>query len=936
MLGMLLVPAASGVAGTSATVLVKQCTANPLVECGSIVVPLYRSHPGAGPPITVHFRIYRHRDQSAPAGEPVVAFEGGPGYPSIGSAATYLFMLGSLHRTHDLIVMDQRGTGTSDPIRCLDLQNGIGNYVQATAACAGRLGVAANAFGTAAVADDMAAILRGLGIHKVDVYGDSYGTYAAQVFTANHPQLVRAAVLDGTFDNSFNPFEPEESASLRHAWTAICRRAGSCHGILRSIGTFDRRLAAHPLVGRGKDADGYMEHVHLTPTGFTQLVVDATYTYTIFRDLPGALHAFSHGDRAPMLRLAAEDVSLNAAGGNAAGYSVGDLEAVSCHDYPSIWNIAASVPERRAQLNRAIAALPAGVFAPFSNRVWLAAQDESELVRGCLEWPAPKFPDPPFPAGPHPHIPVLVLDGEFDQATPVADARMAAAAWPDSTYVQFANTGHISALDDYQRCASGIVRAFLTVLEAGDTACAARIPAINAVQFPAGSRPGRQPCAGGRPAGRLGGQRHGGRCPVALVQPHVRSGGPRPARRPVHRPWAVRVVCPPARDQVPRRPVRAGPGGVRLGHLEPRGAACAGHTHAARPGRRVRGDHSELPDQPAPRAGDGDRHPRRASGAPASVGPVDVGGVTGMSVETHRTAPPLSSSVVEAIGGTPMLAIEGIYAKLEYLNPSGSIKARLARYMIERAEDEGLLRPGDSIVEASSGNTGNAMSMVAAAKGYRMLVVMPEGMSPERIAISRAHGADILLVGDFHVNGALEHARTLGERPGYFHPGQFDSEWNVTENREWLGAEILEQLPARPDALVAGVGTGGTLIGVGQAFRAVNPEVLVVALEPGESRTICCGEIALHSIEGIADGFVPGIVQRHRSEISDVVSVSSPEALTEMRRLAREHGIFVGPSSGAHMLAAQRLRRERPDLAVIVTLFCDEGEKYIADHHGPG
>jgi cysteine synthase len=307
-----------------------------------------------------------------------------------------------------------------------------------------------------------------------------------------------------------------------------------------------------------------------------------------------------------------------------------------------------------------------------------------------------------------------------------------------------------------------------------------------------------------------------------------------------------------------------------------------------------------------------------------------------MSVETHRTAPPLSSSVVEAIGGTPMLAIEGIYAKLEYLNPSGSIKARLARYMIERAEDEGLLRPGDSIVEASSGNTGNAMSMVAAAKGYRMLVVMPEGMSPERIAISRAHGADILLVGDFHVNGALEHARTLGERPGYFHPGQFDSEWNVTENREWLGAEILEQLPARPDALVAGVGTGGTLIGVGQAFRAVNPEVLVVALEPGESRTICCGEIALHSIEGIADGFVPGIVQRHRSEISDVVSVSSPEALTEMRRLAREHGIFVGPSSGAHMLAAQRLRRERPDLAVIVTLFCDEGEKYIADHHGPG
>jgi cysteine synthase len=306
-----------------------------------------------------------------------------------------------------------------------------------------------------------------------------------------------------------------------------------------------------------------------------------------------------------------------------------------------------------------------------------------------------------------------------------------------------------------------------------------------------------------------------------------------------------------------------------------------------------------------------------------------------MTIDTghHRAAPPLSTSVVEAVGGTPLLAIEGIYAKLEYLNPSGSVKARLARYMIERAEREGLVEPGDTIVEASSGNTGNAMSMVAAAKGYRMLVVMPEGMSPERMAISRAHGADVLLIGDFHVNAALEHARILGARPGYFHPGQFDSEWNVDENREWLGAEILEQLPGPPDALVAGIGTGGTLIGVGQAFRAVNPDVLVVGLEPGESQTICCGEVGVHAIEGIADGFVPGIIERHRGEISEVVSVASEESLAEMRRLAREHGIFVGPSSGAHMLAAKLLRAQRPELQTVVTLFCDEGEKYIADHH---
>lgn len=485
MLALLLVPAAGGSAATGGAMVLGQCGQNPLVECGSIMVPLYRSHPGVGPPLAVHFRVYRHRDQSAPAGVPLVAFEGGPGYPSIGSAATYLFMLGSLHQTHDLIVMDQRGTGTSDPIRCPDLQNGVGNYVQATAACARRLGVAAGAFGSAAVADDLAAILRDLDVPRVDVYGDSYGTYAAQVFTVHHPDLVRAVVLDGTYDNSFRPFEPEGSVSLRHAWTALCRRAGSCRGILGAIGAFDRRLATHPLIGRGLDADGDVEHVHLTPGGFAQLVFDATYTYTIFRDLPGALRAYRHGYRAPMLRLAAEDVSFNAAGGNAAGYSVGDLEAVSCHDYPTVWNVAAGVPTRRAQLNHAIAALPAGVFAPFSKRVWLNSADESELVRGCLEWPAPRFSDPPFPSASRPHIPVLVIDGEFDQTTPTGDARAVAAAWPDSTYVQMANTGHISSLDDFQRCASGIVRTFLTSLEAGNTACAFRIPAINAVRFPA-------------------------------------------------------------------------------------------------------------------------------------------------------------------------------------------------------------------------------------------------------------------------------------------------------------------------------------------------------------------------------------------------------------------------------------------------------------------
>jgi len=294
----------------------------------------------------------------------------------------------------------------------------------------------------------------------------------------------------------------------------------------------------------------------------------------------------------------------------------------------------------------------------------------------------------------------------------------------------------------------------------------------------------------------------------------------------------------------------------------------------------------------------------------------------------------LSNSILDAIGNTPVLEVEGTYCKLEYLNPSGSIKARIAKYMVERAEDEGLLKKGDTIVEATSGNTGNALSMVAAVKGYGMLVVMPEGMSGERVAISRAFGAEVMEVGHFHVNEALAKAKELGQEPGYFCPAQFESEWNVEENRTWLGPEILGQLPEGvvPDAVVMGVGTGGTLIGVGQAFREVNPAVKLFAMEPSESSTILCGEIGDHLIEGISDGFVPGIFERHKRLVDDALTVDSEEAVGEMRRLARQYGLFVGPSSGANLIAARRVREVYPDLKTIVTLFCDEGEKYISDH----
>ncbi len=308
---------------------------------------------------------------------------------------------------------------------------------------------------------------------------------------------------------------------------------------------------------------------------------------------------------------------------------------------------------------------------------------------------------------------------------------------------------------------------------------------------------------------------------------------------------------------------------------------------------------------------------------------------------TVTAVDPWTATVLDGIGDTPLIRVDDIWVKLEFLNPSGSVKARIAKYMVERAEREGLLQPGDTIVEASSGNTGNAMSMVAAVKGYRMLVVMPNGMSPERAAISRAFGAEVLTIGDFHVNDALAKCRELGAQPGYFAPQQFDNEWNVEENRTWLGPEILRQLPSGvvPEAVVGGVGTGGTIVGVGQAFRAVNPQCRVVAVEPNESCTLMCGEIGKHLIEGISDGFVPGIIERHKLDVDAFVAVDSEEAIAEMRRLASSHGLFVGPSSGAHLIAAKRLKKDH-DLEHVVTFFSDEGEKYINDyflgHPGPG
>ena len=474
-------------ATAAATVTRRSCPGSKADECGTIEVPLYWSRPQNPTKISVRFEVLPHSDTTSPAAEPIVAMEGGPGYPSIGSRDEYVPMLGPLLEHHDLILMDQRGTGASDLIDCPTLQtyNGLqapDDIAAATAECARKLGMAANAYGSDAVGDDLAAILEGLHVSHIDLYGDSYGTYVAQSFTLHHPDMVRALVLDGTYNDDFSPFEGEAVAALRRAWTDLCQRSPCPEtSILSAIASFEHRLTVEPLVTTALNPTGVATPVDLTAPAFAQLVDDATYSYTVFRDLPAALVAIGSGDTAPMARLALEDVAANA-GGNPKDYSVGDLQAVSCHDYPTAWNHRAGDARRARQLTRAIARLTPTIFAPFSTSQWLASLDENQLVYACLDWPRPSPPDPAFPRSlRYPQTPVLIFDGEFDQATPVADALKAVHDWPDSTFVEVANANHITAEQDTLGCTSVILQRFIATLAAGDIGCAATIPPVSVV-----------------------------------------------------------------------------------------------------------------------------------------------------------------------------------------------------------------------------------------------------------------------------------------------------------------------------------------------------------------------------------------------------------------------------------------------------------------------
>jgi len=306
--------------------------------------------------------------------------------------------------------------------------------------------------------------------------------------------------------------------------------------------------------------------------------------------------------------------------------------------------------------------------------------------------------------------------------------------------------------------------------------------------------------------------------------------------------------------------------------------------------------------------------------------------------EETASRPRVAESVLDLVGGTPLVKLNRvprpgsatILAKMESLNPAGSVKDRIAFAMVEDAEHRGILKPGATLVEPTSGNTGVGLAMVCAVRGYRLILTMPDDMSVERQRLLSRYGAEIHLTPAIEgMSGAVFAAQELcREHPDYFMPMQFENPANPDIHRRTTAIEILEGTEGRIDAFVAAVGTGGTITGVGEVLKDRVPGIRIVAVEPARSPVLSGGRFRPHGIQGIGASFVPGVL--NRSVIDEIVLVRDEDATGMSRRLAREEGLLVGISAGANVWAACQVAERMPADQVLVTVLCDTGERYLS------
>jgi pimeloyl-ACP methyl ester carboxylesterase len=464
--------------------------------CGAIDRPLDPT--GAVPGrISIHFEYYRHSGPEKPVGT-LVATEGGPGYPATLSRDDYRDLFKPLLRSHDFLLMDNRGTGQSGAIDCHDLQTAEKWTVELIAACGKSLSDRAPLYSTAYAADDLAAILESLNIRRIDLYGDSYGTYFEQVFAVRHPNMLRSVVLDGAYplDGADYAWYPSYAPAMRDKFNIACRRFGPCAKLpgssIERIVPVLEELRSHPFRARAADSDGKVREFTADASQLAIVMYGSAPALASVRELDAAARAFSDRDRVPLLRLMAETISgvdSRDPTADAAKWSAGLAAAVMCQDPPQIFDMRLAPTSRTADRDRAVAErlrTAPNSYAPFTINEYRGMPLDYSFIDQCVKWPvvASSHPAAHVVAADarYPDVPALIISGELDNLTTPADGAAVAAEFKQGTQIRIVNSFHVNALPRARSgCAAQIVRRFIDTLSVGDTACAAGVPPLRLV-----------------------------------------------------------------------------------------------------------------------------------------------------------------------------------------------------------------------------------------------------------------------------------------------------------------------------------------------------------------------------------------------------------------------------------------------------------------------
>lgn len=470
----------------------RRCDVMPRALCGWILRPWDPARPGQGS-VRVGFAFVPATDRTQPALGTLVPHEGGPGYSTTGTGAWYAAMYGPLLQRRHLLLVDQRGTGRSQPLNCPELQDLKISYKIAAGRCGRSLGTRADDYTTARSADDLSVVISRLGLGAVDLYGDSYGTFFTQVFAGRHPAQVRSLVVDSAYPAfGESAFYPTQAPAMRRAFTLACSRSAACRTGGRSFGNalarVLKKVRTKPWKGVAHDADGVRAKVRVNGRTLVSVAFGATYSPAFYGEMTAALRSGLRGDRAPLLRLVAEALGGGTDAGDVVDYSEGLDAAVACHDYPQLYDMRArpTVRERQydAALTRATRTDP-GLYGPFTVREY--ARSDWQSLDWCTRWPTASADNPAGPVPPsggYPDVPVLVLSGELDSITTPAEGRLVAEQFPHAQQIVLRNSTHVVAVSDVDNCGQRLVRAFVAApgpLAAGLRACAEKVEPVRSL-----------------------------------------------------------------------------------------------------------------------------------------------------------------------------------------------------------------------------------------------------------------------------------------------------------------------------------------------------------------------------------------------------------------------------------------------------------------------